>query len=87
MSNKGIEIISIDLVTKIRVCLTQRWGFLGGSVVESACQCGRHGFHPWKRKIPWRGKWQPTVVFLTGKCHGTGLVAAVHGVAKEADTT
>ena len=28
-------------------------GFLGGSVVkESACQCRRLGFDPWK--IPWR---------------------------------
>ena len=22
------------------------------------------GFDPWVRKIPWRGKWQPTLVFL-----------------------
>ena len=21
---------------------------------ESTCQCRRHGFHPWVRKIPWR---------------------------------
>ena len=40
---------------------------------ESACQCRRlkrHGFHPWVRKIPWRGKWQPTPVFLPGESHG-----------------
>ena len=30
---------------------------------ESACQCRRHGFDPWVRKIPWRRKWQPTPVF------------------------
>ena len=29
---------------------------------ESACQCRRHGFDPWVRKIPWRRKWQPTPV-------------------------
>ena len=30
----------------------------------------RHGFDPWVGKIPWRRKWQPTPVFLSGKPHG-----------------
>ena len=34
---------------------------------ESACQCRRHRFNPWVGKIPWRRKWQPTLVFLSGK--------------------
>ena len=37
-----------------------------------ACWCKRHrrlGFHPWVRKIPWRRKWQHTLVFLPGECH------------------
>ena len=40
---------------------------------ESACRCGncrRLGFDPWVWKIPWRGKWQPTPVFLPEKSHG-----------------
>ena len=37
---------------------------------ESACQCRRRRFHPWVGKIPWRRKWQPTLVFLPGKSHG-----------------
>ena len=37
---------------------------------EPACQCRRHGFKPWIRKIPWRRKWQPTPLFLPGKSHG-----------------
>ena len=37
---------------------------------ESTCQCRRHGFDPWVGKIPWRRKWQPTPVFLTGKFLG-----------------
>ena len=41
----------------------------------SACQCRRHGFHPWVRKILWRGKWQPTAVFLPGKSHGQRSLA------------
>ena len=27
-------------------------------------------FHPWVGKIPWRRKWQPTLVSLPGKSHG-----------------
>ena len=42
----------------------------GSNGKESACQCRRWGFNPWVRKIPWRRKWQPTPVFLPGKCHG-----------------
>ena len=39
------------------------WWFSGK---ESACQSRRHGFDPWVGKIPWRRKWQPALVFLTG---------------------
>ena len=32
-------------------------------------------FDPWVRKIPWRSKWQPTLVFLPEKSHAQrGLV-------------
>ena len=37
---------------------------------ESTCQCRRHGFNPWVRKIPWRKKQQPTPVTLPGNSHG-----------------
>ena len=43
-----------------------RW--LGGK--QSACQCRRCRFNPWVGKIPWRNKWQPTPVFLSGTSHG-----------------
>ena len=33
-------------------------------------QCRRHKFNPWVGKIPWKKKWRPTPVFLTGKSHG-----------------
>ena len=36
----------------------------------SHLQCGRPRFNPWVRKIPWRRKWQPTPVLLSGKFHG-----------------
>ena len=37
---------------------------------ESSCQCRRcerHGFDPWVGRIPWRRKWQCTLVFLPGE--------------------
>ena len=42
---------------------------------ESACQCRRHEFNPWSRKIPWRRKWQLTLIFLPGKSHGQRSLA------------
>ena len=45
---------------------------------ESACQyrrCRRCGFNPWIGKMPWRREWQPTPVFLPGKCHGQRSLA------------
>ena len=36
---------------------------------ESACQCRRHVFNPWVRKMPWRRKWQSTPVCFPGKFH------------------
>ena len=41
---------------------------------ESACQCRRCGFGLCVGKIPWRGKWQPTPVFLPGKSQGQRIL-------------
>ena len=49
---------------------------------ESACQCRRPRFHPWIGKIPWRRKWQPSLVLVPGKSHRRAWLARVHGVAK-----
>ena len=41
-------------------------------------QCRRHRrceFNPWVGKIPWRRKWQPSPVFLLGKCYGQRSLA------------
>ena len=39
-------------------------------------------------RFPSIGKWQPTPVFLPGKCHGRGAWwDTVHGTAKELDAT
>ena len=37
---------------------------------ESTCQCRRHGFYPWVKRIPWGRKWQSTRIYLPGKSHG-----------------
>ena len=51
-------------------------------------QCGRPGFDPWVRKIPWRWKWQPTPIFLPGESHGQrSLVGYSSRGRKESDTT
>ena len=61
-----------SLVRELRSHLL--WGFPGGtSDKQPTCHCGtrkRHGFDPWVGKIPWRRKWQPTTVSLSGKSHG-----------------
>ena len=51
-------------------------------------QCGRPGFDPWVRKIPWRREWQHTPVFLPEEFHGQGSLAGYSsGGYKELDTT
>ena len=42
---------------------------------ESSCQYGRCELDPCVRKMPWRRKWQPTLVFLPGKSHGRRRLA------------
>ena len=62
--------------------------FPGGSDGQVCLQCRRIGFDHWVRKIPWRRKWQPTLVFLPGKSHGQkSLGATVHGVTEESNMT
>ena len=63
--------------------------FPGGSDSKSIClQCRRPRFDPWVVKIPWRGKWQPTPVFLPGKSHGQKSLASYSPWGHtESDTT
>ena len=53
---------------------------------DSTCQCRilrRLGFDAWVRKIPWRRKWQPTPVFLSGNSMDKGAWwATVHVVPR-----
>ena len=57
---------------------------------ESTCQgrSWRCRFDPWVRKIPWRRKWQPRPVFLSGKSHGQRSLAHYSPQGhKESDAT
>ena len=55
---------------------------------ESTCQCRRHGFKPWVRKISWSRKWQLIPVFLPGKFHGQRSLAGYNPWGhKESDMT
>ena len=40
------------------------------STVQTMQETWVHRFNPWVRKIPWRRKWQPTLVFLPGESQG-----------------
>jgi len=63
--------------------------FPGGSDgKETILHCRRLRFDLWVKKIPWRKKWQPTPVFLSGKSHGRrSLVGFSPWGHKESDMT
>ena len=70
--------------------LNELW-FPGGSVVKSLPEMQetqRLGFDPWVGKIPWRRKWEPTLVFLPRESHGQGsLMGYCPWGCKELETT
>ena len=63
-----IQCFHLPLPDGIPCGVSFHMGFPSGSVVKNLS--ANSGFHPWIRKIPWRGKWQPTPIFLPEKCHG-----------------
>ena len=63
---------------------------IGSEGKEYACVIGDKGdaVQSWLRKISWRRKWQPTLVFLPENSHDRGAWRdTVHGITKELDTT
>ena len=64
------------------------WASLVVQRLSVCLQCGRPGFDPWVGKIPWRRKWQPTLVLLPGESHGgRNLVGYSPWGREELDTT
>ena len=45
-------------------------------MVKNRLQCGRPGFDPWVRKIPWRRAWQPTPVLVPENPYGQRSLAS-----------
>ena len=57
-----------------------KMGFPSGSLSkESACNAGGPGSTALIRKIPWKRKWQPTLVYLPGKSHEQSSLARYRG--------
>ena len=74
-----------DGVDATQYCL---WASLVAQKVSVCLQCRRPGFDPQVGKIPWRRKWQPTLVFLPGEFHGQRSLAGYSPWGcKELDTT
>ena len=63
----------------------------GGSVVKNEPAkhetCRRLGIDPWVGKIPWKRKWQPTLVFLPGRSMEWSLAGCSPWDHKEMDMT
>jgi len=56
-------------------------------MVKNLLQWGRPRFDARIGKIPWRRKWQPTPIFLPGKCHEQRSLAGYSPWGrKESDT-
>ena len=78
-----------SLIQKITPYKSLSWGPVGFIPPPSwwlrwwriCLQCGRSRFNPWVRKIPWRRKWQFTLVFLPGESH-VAWQTTVPGITK-----
>ena len=64
-ASRDLYLFLLLLLLCFSKCGLPRW--LSGK--ELTCQCRRHRFGPWLRKIPSKRKWQPTPVSLPGKLH------------------
>ena len=74
------SILILLLLGRHQICLQLRW--------QSPPAMQDNRVRPWVRKIPWRRKWQPTPIFLSGKSHEwRRLVGYSPWGCKESDTT
>ena len=66
--------LALDSIQALPFIGLPRW--LSGKASSCQCRrCKRRRFDPGVGKIPWRRKWQPTPVFLSGKSHGQRSLA------------
>ena len=84
----GSQRVGQDLVTEQLQVVGTLTGLPRSSGREASCQRRGHRFDVWVGKIPWRRKWQPTPLSLSGKSHGQGnLVDYRPWGHRESDTT
>ena len=82
------EVTGLDAMILVFWMLNFKPRFPRGSDARVCLQCGRPKFNPWVGMIPWRRKWHPTPVFLSGKSHGQrSLTSYSPWFHKESDTT
>ena len=62
------SILKISVFTIVKFIETEGASLCGSVVKNLPANAGRPRFNPWVR-MPWRRKWQPTLVFLPGKSH------------------
>ena len=61
-------------------------GFPGGTDSKVCLQGKRPGFDPWVRKIPWRRKWLPSLVFLLENSMDKGPFFSFNSVTQSCPT-
>ena len=67
---KNLKINIHDLKKKVQISNYKIIKRLVAQTVKSLPAMWETRFDLWVRKIPWRRKWQPTLVFLPRKSHG-----------------
>ena len=77
LSNPGIQPMSPQGPFRYMGTLSTALGTLhfGSAVRNPPAKEGDSRLDPWVRKILWRRKWEPTLVFLPGKSYGQRSLA------------
>ena len=69
LTHRNFQLSKLDFLLYL-LCFYFPDGSGGKELAHQYRRLNRCGFNPWVRKIPWRRKWQPTLVFLPEKFHG-----------------
>ena len=64
---------------------TRKW--LVAQMVKNLPKCGRLGFDPWVKQIPWKRNWQPIPVILPGESHGHRSLAGYNPWGRKKSAT
>ena len=82
------KISTVHPYTEIALINKKRHGFLVAQMAKNTPTNADLGSIPGSGRFPWRRKWQPTPVFLSGESHGqSGLAGYSPWACKESDTT